>query len=112
MATLDRAPIRERLFADRAAIGEQIVAKLEIAKTAPPEQALGELGQALHLASEREALDERLAKLGASDASASAYPERAEIERRLAEVKDLLPIQIESYEMHPESGEIGSFSDI
>lgn len=107
MAVLDVVPIRTSLESERTEIAAEIVSRLAAAEGALPERALPELAAAMGLTAARETLDERIGNLGGTSASDPVVPERTEIEERLAAVKRVLTIEIESYEMHPKTGEIG-----
>lgn len=103
MAVLDRKALLDRLSSTRTAIDEELSATLARAAGAPPDQALAALTKARGLLATRDALHERLAHLG--DRLPAADPDVAEVERRLASTRKRLPIEIESYEMHPTTGE-------
>jgi hypothetical protein len=106
LAVMDLAPLRAQLAAELALADAKLGAAVASADVDSPDQALPKLEAALALQSEREALRARLVKLGGEvPEAASALPGRADLERRLAETRKLLPIEVEAWEMDPSTGE-------
>ncbi|MFO0690662.1 MAG: hypothetical protein U0900_18315 [Myxococcota bacterium] len=108
LAVLDRPALIARLGDRIAEIDPQRAAAAESAKAEPPEKAIVTLLGVLDLTRQREALRTRIARLEGSPPPADAPPSREALEAQLAGVKHALPIEVEAYEMDPESGELGA----
>jgi len=109
LAVMDRVPLRDEAVERLGKVERQLAGLLTHSNAATPAQALPDVVGALTLLRERAALRTRIAKLGGPPApdENEVAAELDALERRLAEIKRKLTIEITSYEMDPRSGEIG-----
>jgi hypothetical protein len=107
LAVLDRTALLDGLSAELAAVEKPMTESLAEADSAPPERALPAVLRAISFAPRRAALLARIANLGGPPSPGEPDLDRARLEERLTELKRLLPIEVEAFEMDSKTGRIG-----
>jgi len=108
LAVLDRTALAQRLQTDWAAADAETAQLLASdVEGAPPSQVLPAVVRAIERASVRDALGARIGRLTGTPPPVDPSRERARLDERLAAFKRATAIDVEAWEMDPQTGSLG-----